>query len=260
MRKIFILFLGLSILNACNTRQQAPSTQAEESLSADAERFLLQDAQDVFKPLPDVAENKDNPVTPEKVLLGKALYHDARLSKTGNNSCNSCHNLNTFGVDRNPTSTGDAGKNGNRNSPTVLNAALHTVQFWDGRAKDVEEQAGMPILNPIEMAIPSKDFLVKRLKEIKEYRELFAKAFPGEKDPLNYNNIQKAIAAFERTLLTPSPFDEYLKGNTNALTYKQKIGLREFLNAGCQQCHSGVTLGGNTLQKFAVFGNYWDYT
>lgn len=265
MKKLFNYIFVMLLLNSCNSNSNnknnnSVETTNEPSLSADAERFLLQDAQEVFKPLPEKADCDHNPITDAKVLLGKALYHDSRLSKTGNNSCNSCHNLNTFGVDRKPTSTGDAGKNGERNSPTVFNAALHTLQFWDGRAKDVEQQAGMPILNPIEMAIPSKDFLVNRLKNIKEYNELFAKAFPNDKDPLTYNNIQNAIAAFERTLITPSPFDEYLKGKTDALTYRQKVGLREFLTAGCQQCHAGVTLGGNTLQKFAVYGNYWDYT
>jgi cytochrome c peroxidase len=257
---LFLISFAISCTGGGSRKNADTQPSSEPSLSADAERFLLQDAQDVFQPLPDVANVDYNPVTPEKVLLGKALYHDSRLSKTGNNSCNSCHNLSTFGVDRKPTSPGDAGKNGDRNSPTVLNAALHTMQFWDGRAKDVEEQAGMPILNPVEMAIPSKEFLVNKLKSIPEYKDLFAKAFPNDKAPLNYQNIQNAIAAFERTLLTPSPFDEYLKGKTDALTYKQKVGLREFLNTGCQQCHSGVTLGGNTLQKFAVYGNYWDYT
>ncbi len=262
MKRIYLLSLLALSLNACNNsaNKTAETTTDEPQLSADAERFLLQDAQDVFKPLPAVAASDANPVTDEKVLLGKALYYDSRLSKTGNNSCNSCHNLSTFGVDRLATSPGDAGKTGDRNSPTVLNAAFHTLQFWDGRAKDVEEQAGMPILNPVEMAMPSKDALVAKLKAVNEYKDLFAKAFPEEKDPFSYNNIQKAIAAFERTLVTPSPFDEYLTGKTEALTFEQKTGLREFIKVGCTQCHSGVSLGGSSLQKFAVYGNYWDHT
>ncbi|MCB0755619.1 MAG: cytochrome-c peroxidase, partial [Flavobacteriales bacterium] len=116
-------------------------------------------AKKIFAPLNSIAENPDNPITEEKVRLGKMLYFDKRLSKEGNISCNSCHNLATAGVDNLPTSPGDDGGFGDRNSPTVLNAAHHFLQFWDGRMKDVEEQAGGPILNPVEMAIPDKDFL-----------------------------------------------------------------------------------------------------
>ncbi|CAG0907315.1 unnamed protein product, partial [Cyprideis torosa] len=118
--------------------------------------------------------------------------------------------INTYGVDNESTSPGALGKRGDRNSPTVYNAALHIAQFWDGRAKDVEEQAGGPILNPVEMNMPSKEFVVARLKSINGYRQLFAKAFPDEADPITYWNLQKAIGAFERTLITPSRFDQYL--------------------------------------------------
>jgi cytochrome c peroxidase len=137
---------------------------------------------------------------------------------------------------------------------------LHTTQFWDGRAKDVEEQAGMPILNPIEMAIPSKDFLVKRLSEDKLYAELFKAAFPNEKQALTYDNIAKAIAVFERQLLTPSRFDDYLNGNKSALSLQEKKGLTSFVNIGCVTCHSGALLGGNSFQKFGVHKNYWEAT
>jgi cytochrome c peroxidase len=150
------------------------------------------------------------------------LYFDNRLSKDETQSCNTCHDLNTFGVDRKPTSPGDNGGLGPRNSPTVLNAALHTTQFWDGRAKDVEEQAGMPITNPVEMAIPNENFLVKRLAGVELYQKMFKEAFPDDSKPLTYDNIEKAIAAFERTLLTPSKFDAYLKGNANALSLEEK--------------------------------------
>ncbi len=115
------------------------------------------------------------------MALGKNLYYDKRLSKDENVSCNSCHNLETFGVDNLATSPGDEGETGDRNSPTVLNAALHFVQFWDGRSKDVEEQAGGPILNPVEMAIPSEEFLIERLSEIKEYRKFLLKHFQAKK-------------------------------------------------------------------------------
>lgn len=259
MRKYqFPIFLFSFILlgfSACNSGTQ--SKEKDQAISNYQEnQKQMQNLQASFKALPAVAENPENPITPAKIELGKALYYDTRLSKTGNNSCNSCHNLATFGVDNLATSKGDAGKFGERNSPTVLNAAFHSFQFWDGRAKDVEEQAGMPILNPVEMAIPSKDFLVKKLSGIKEYQDMFAAAFPNEKASLTYENLQKAIAAFERTLVTPAPFDKYLNGDMSALTQEQVDGLKTFMEVGCTTCHNGASLGGNTFQKFGVSADY----
>jgi len=261
MYKNLLLFIaGTAILASCNMNPNMKTKPQQAGLGEKEEQALLAQAKTIFQPLPALAENAVNACTPEKVKLGKALYFDTRLSKTGNNSCNSCHNLNKFGVDNLATSPGDAGKFGDRNSPTVLNAAVHTTQFWDGRAKDVEEQAGMPILNPVEMDIPSKEFLVNRLKEIEYYKTAFAAAFPDAKDPLTYDNLAKAIAAFERTLLTPSKFDEYLAGNTNALTHEQKLGLQSFINTGCTTCHNGVAIGGNSFQKFGAIEDYRGYT
>jgi cytochrome c peroxidase len=217
-------------------------------------------ARSTFQALAVKADNPNNPVTEPKVKLGKMLYFDNRLSKDETQSCNTCHDLNTFGVDRKPTSPGDNGGLGPRNSPTVLNAALHTTQFWDGRAKDVEEQAGMPITNPVEMAIPNENFLVKRLAGVELYQKMFKEAFPDDSKPLTYDNIEKAIAAFERTLLTPSKFDAYLKGNANALSLEEKKGLKTFMEVGCTTCHMGSLLGGNIMQKFGVYGNYWEMT
>lgn len=226
----------------------------------DAYDLALEDHLVHFEALPEDAENAANPVTDEKVALGHMLYFDSRLSLTGNNSCNSCHKLATFGVDKLPTSPGDNGGFGDRNSSTTLNAALHSTQFWDGRAGDVEEQAGMPILNPVEMAIPSKDFLVERLSGIDLYHEAFAEAFPEAEVPLSYENIQNAIAAFERELITPSRVDEYLRGQHDALTEQEKKGMLIFALSGCTQCHNGALLGGNSFQKFGVYGDYWDHT
>jgi len=202
-----------------------------------------------FKPLPERVDNPDNPLNPAKIKLGKMLYFDPRLSKSGFISCNSCHNLASGGVDNLPTSIGHKWNLGPRNAPTVFNAALHVAQFWDGRAKDVEEQAEAPIINPGEMAA-TKELVLKRLRSIPEYVELFKKAFPEEKDPLNYKNIARAIGAFERTLMTPSRFDEFLKGNRNALTPIEKKGLELFVNKGCVGCHNGVGIGGGMFQRF----------
>lgn len=249
------LLLGLS---ACNDGQHQPLLIPKKSTPeySQADKEQLTAAQGLFKPLPPFAYNPANPENASKTELGQVLYYDTRLSKTGNNSCNSCHDLSKFGVDNLATSKGDAGGFGDRNSPTVLNAAFHKTQFWDGRAKDVEEQAGMPILNPVEMAIPSKEFLVEKLKGISEYQQLFAAAFPGENDPIRYDNIQKAIAAFERTLVTPSAFDRYLEGDISALTGEQRAGLKTFMEVGCATCHNGVVLGGNSFQKFGVTADY----
>lgn len=134
------------------------------------------------------------------------------------------------------------------------------MQFWDGRAKDVEQQAGMPILNPVEMAIPHKDFLVNRLAGIPLYQDLFKKAFPNDAKPVNYNNLQNAIGAFERTLLTPSKFDRYMQGDKNAMTTQEKEGLSVFINSGCPSCHQGVDIGGSTLQRFGVVTDYRNFT
>lgn len=254
------LFIGIStfvFITACGGNKEELTPEQKESARYDV---LLKDKLSDFQSLPSSANNPNNEITDAKVQLGHVLYYDNRLSKDGNISCNSCHNLSTFGVDNLPTSPGDAGQNGERNSPTVLNAALHTMQFWDGRAADVEQQAGMPILNPIEMAIPNEKFLIDRLSQIEMYKTLFKNAFPNDANPITYENLKKAIAAFERKLLTPSRFDEYLNGNKEALTLEEKKGLMAFISRGCNSCHNGPLLGGNSLQKFGVFGNYWEYT
>lgn len=204
----------------------------------------------LFEPLPDsIIDEKKNATL---IKLGKMLYMDPRLSVNDKIACNSCHQLTKFGVDNEPTSPGHEGKRGGRNSPTTLNAALHVAQFWDGRAKDVEEQALGPILNPVEMGMPSEAAVVSKLKKIDEYKDLFPQAFKDEKDPFQYKNVGKAIGAFERTLLTPSRFDDYLKGDENALTADEKRGLNKFVHMGCATCHNGVVIGGNSFKKLGL--------
>lgn len=221
---------------------------------------LQKTAASMFGTLPLVAENANNPVTADKVLLGKKLYFDNRLSKDNTQSCNTCHNLETYGVDNLSTSPGNNGEFGTRNSPTVFNAALHMSQFWDGREPDVEAQAGGPILNPVEMAMPSEKIVVERLSKIEEYKKLFAQVFPNEENPISYKNIQKAIGAFERKLITPSRFDDFIAGNNDALSDVEKDGLQIFISTGCVACHSGNVLGGNIYQKFGIYDDYWKHT
>lgn len=214
----------------------------------------------LFKPLPPAAPSTGNPITEAKVALGKRLYFDPGLSKQGRVSCDSCHTLTTFGVDNRPFSPGDDGRLGGRNSPTVLNAALHVAQFWDGRAADVEEQAGMPVLNPVEMAIPDEEFLVERLAGAPGYPEAFAAAFPGDEPAVTYTNIRLALGAFERTLLTPSRFDAYLEGDRSALDAHEKAGLERFMSLGCSACHNGVTVGARFFRQFGLNDPYWVHT
>ncbi|MDX5321594.1 MAG: cytochrome-c peroxidase [Bacteroidota bacterium] len=215
-----------------------------------------QKAMAIFRQLPEPAD-----ATSAKAVLGKKLYFETALSINNSLSCNSCHMLDKYGVDNLPTSPGHEGKKGDRNSPTVYNASFHLAQFWDGRAANLTEQAKGPILNPVEMGIPDEKTAVARIKAIPEYTALFAAAFPDEKEPITYNNIAGAIAAFEETLITPAPFDAYLAGDLNALTPQQKEGLDLFINKTCISCHMGPGLGGAIYQKFGlVNGPYWDYT
>lgn len=207
-----------------------------------------------FEPLP--ASIIDEQKNAALIALGKKLYLDPRLSVNDRIACNSCHQLDNFGVDSQPTSPGHEGKRGGRNSPTTMNAALHIAQFWDGRAKDVEEQALGPILNPIEMGMPSEAAVVDKLKKIDEYKSMFAEAFKDEKDPFQYKNVGKAIGAFERTLLTPSRFDDYLKGDEKALNDTEKRGLQKFVHMGCATCHNGVAIGGNSYKKIGLVESY----
>ena len=202
---------------------------------------------------------KLRPFTEEQVKLGHQLWYEPRLSKGNTVSCNSCHNLATAGVDNLPTSQGHKGQFGGRNSPTALNAALLGMQFWDGRAADVEEQAGGPLVNPVEMANDSQEAAAAKIAKIPEYQELFKTAFP-EDGAVSFKNITTALGAFERTLLTPTKWDDYLKGNVNALNEQERKGVRAFMDNGCIACHSGVNLGGATFQKFGlVEGPYWKF-
>ena len=238
----------------------AASQVAVDSNASPEDQELLKRAQGIFKPLPSAEEmQKLRPFTEEQVKLGHQLWYEPRLSKGNTVSCNSCHNLATAGVDNLPTSQGHKGQFGGRNSPTALNAALLGMQFWDGRAADVEEQAGGPLVNPVEMANDSQKAAAAKIAKIPEYQELFKTAFP-EDGAVSFKNITTALGAFERTLLTPTKWDDYLKGNVNALNEQERKGVRAFMDSGCIACHSGVNLGGATFQKFGlVEGPYWKF-
>lgn len=232
----------------------AQSTESAASSGAavpDADALAAR-AKSLFGPLPSEAPNPANPATPAKVELGRLLYYDPRFSLSQEISCNTCHPLDRFGADGEPTSAGHRGQRGARNSPTTYNAALHVAQFWDGRAADVEAQAKGPVTNPVEMAMPSEQYVVRVLRSIPGYAPLFAKAFPGEAEPRTFDHFAQAIGAFERGLLTPGRFDAFEQGQLDALTPAEQKGLARFIDTGCIACHNGPTLGGRQYQKIGV--------
>jgi cytochrome c peroxidase len=229
------------------------------SAFADDNDALLGRAKQFFGPLPSAMTSAANPITPGKVRLGKMLFYEWRISSDGTVSCNRCHQFNFYATDALKKAIGVQCRENPRNSPTVLNAADQIAEHWIGNRKSVEDQAMQAVLGKAAYGMPSYESVVNRLREL-GYGPLFKDAFPGEKDPVSMDNFAKAIGAFERTLVTPSPFDAYLKGETNALTEMEKKGLETFIETGCMTCHSGTYVGGQMYQKFGIFAPYWDYT
>lgn len=215
---------------------------------------LLQRAQVVFKPLKPASLP---PQPPALVALGRQLYYDPRLSISGAISCATCHSLASYGVDNLQTSLGHKAQPGSRNAPTVLNAVLNSSQFWDGRAKNLVEQAKGPILNAKEMGMPNQALALKRISSVPGYQSAFKQTFGGFQ-PVTYDHIAEAIAAFESTLVTPGRFDRFLGGDSNALTANERRGLQLFMDHGCAACHRGVAVGGASFAKFGLVKPYAD--
>jgi len=205
-----------------------------------------------FGQLPRAMPSADDPASPARVALGRMLYYETRLSVDRTESCNTCHLLDSYGVDHLRVSLGVRQQLGPRNAPTVYNAAGHLAQFWDGRSPTVEEQAKKPILNPVEMGMPSADSVVARLRAVRAYRAAFAAAFPGEAEPVTYDNVARAIGAFERLLVTPSRWDAFQAGDSTALSPAERAGLREFVALSCPTCHRGTYVGGGMYQKVGI--------
>ncbi|WP_372371700.1 cytochrome-c peroxidase [Candidatus Uabimicrobium sp. HlEnr_7] len=245
-----MIFFGLFIRCKQNTSENTKELK-EKAVK------LQKEALKYFGVIPSKMPGSKND-TPELVSLGRRLFFEKRLSENNTISCNSCHRIdkNLAGVDNLPTSPGTKGKTGTRNSPTVYNAGFHITQFWDGRAKDLVEQAKEPILNSIKMGIPNKKVVVKKISRIRGYRKLFKKVFPKTKRPISYNNIAIAIAAFERTLITTDRFDDFQKGSLDVLTKDELIGLDKFIKIGCVTCHNGPLLGGNSYNKIGLLNVY----
>jgi len=251
-----ILVGALAMMGASCALAADPPDSSEDAGARAAAAALAARAESIIGVLPSSAPNADNPESPAKIDLGRMLYFEKRLSKNHDVSCNSCHGLDTFGVDGQPNSPGHRGQRGDRNSPTVYNAALHLAQFWDGRAPDVEAQAKGPVLNPIEMAAPSEAHVVSVLASIPGYVDAFAAAFPGDDESLSYDNMARAIGAFERNLMTLGRFDAFMAGDPDALNETEQRGLTTFLSVGCNSCHTGPALGGNLYRKLGFIFPY----
>lgn len=240
------------------------SAVVASSMFAISDAELLQSAKEVgLMPLPttqkaieaELSKNgiKANVFSDEKAQLGKKLYFDPRLSKSSLISCNTCHNLGLGGVDGIPASTGHKWTPNPHhvNAPSVYNAILNAAQFWDGRAGDLVDQAKGPMTAEAEMA-STPELIESRLKSIPQYVKEFSKIY---KNGVSFDNAADAIAAFERTLITPSRFDKFLNGDLKALNKDEKAGLEIFIDKGCIACHTGAILGG-TMQAFEVAGKY----
>ena len=234
---LLILFYSLHALTPDELREKALS-------------LGLKPIPKTYEELLKVVDNPQNPMTPAKIALGKKLFFDTLLSRDYDISCASCHKLKEGGDDNLPTAIGHQGQKNpfHLNSPTVLNAALAKNQFWDGRAKDVEEQAAGPIQASFEMNMSEKE-VEKRLKNSASYVREFKIVFD---ENITFKNLQKAIGAYERTLLTYGKFDEFLNGDNNAINEKAKRGLNLFIDKGCKGCHVGMSVGGQSIQKFPL--------
>lgn len=235
--------------------EPAPSAVVDELKPTQDE--LIIEARTNFEPIPlNVEEGykllKNNTPTPEKFELGKMLYFEPRISKSQLISCNTCHNLSFGGDDYQQTSVGHGWQRGPRNAPTVLNSVYNTAQFWDGRAGDLKDQAKGPLQASVEMAA-TPAYVVEVLKSIPAYVELFKAAFPGEADPVTFDNVANTIEVFEAILLTPnSRFDQFLRGDSNALNETEKKGLKAYMDNGCVSCHSGINLTSDGYYPFGL--------
>ena len=255
MRYAICLIICL-LLAAC----QSTKTEKNISLTSEEDKRIHTMAKSYFLPLPEINWSELTAADKKRILLGKKLFYDKRLSQNQTINCASCHDMKKFGQDNLAVSPGDSGEPGLRNVPSLLNAHLQFAQFWDTREKNVEDQSAGPIFGKKEMGMRDTLELIERISSDMSYQLLFSEAFPEADTLINLSNIKRSIGAFERTFISPSPFDSYLKGEISALNEKEKAGIKQFIDQGCIPCHSGVLVGGNMAQKFAIFGFYWDYT
>src|SRR5215468_9048496 len=229
-------------------------------LEAEDDATLLEQAKTLFKPLPQALGTDELPTTPGRVTLGRMLFFDPRWTLEGNISCATCHQPALYGTDALPKSIGVQHRTHPRNAPTVLNAGLNFVQHWWGDRKNLEDQAQQALIGVFSSGHTDPAAVTARIEAIEGYAPLFRRAFPNEDKPITAANIGMAIGAYERTLLSPSPFDAYLSGDGQALSPLARSGLQRFISRGCASCHNGIGVGGQAFQKFGVVEEYWKAT
>ncbi|MBO0737025.1 MAG: c-type cytochrome [Alphaproteobacteria bacterium] len=228
--------------------------------AADADTTLLNEAREILKALPTDIATSEHPVTPDRVELGRALFFDPRISVDGTVSCARCHQPALYATDGLARSRGASNKLNPRNAPTVLNAGLQFTQHWRGERKSLEDQAQQSLIGPASFGNPDYAAVIRRITSLPGYAEMFQKAFTGEKEPVKPENWGVAIGAYERTLVTPSRFDDYLEGRVEALSALERTGLKKFIETGCVACHNGPGVGGGRFAKFGVVEDYWKET
>ncbi len=249
MRSLLAFLAAAALIGACGN---GPKQEAAIGTSGAAGDTLSPRDLALFAPLPAPDLDLGNPVVQARISLGRELYHETLLSEGHDVSCNTCHPLNGYGADGRALSFGDLGHTGGRNAPTVYNAAGHIAQFWDGRAPTLEEQAKGPILNPVEMAMPAPEAVLAHLQAIPAYRAAFRAAFPDQAQPITYDNLGRAIGTFERGLVTPARWDQYLQGDRAVLSPAELRGARAFVDVGCVGCHNGALVGGAMFQRLGA--------
>ncbi len=243
----FIVLVSLLFI-AATARAEGPNAKT-----------LLEEAKQNFQPIVVPSPVNDS-VAAARVELGRRLFFENRVSMDGNVSCAHCHLPEKLASDGLPKAIGVFGKENPRNAPSIFNAALNFKQHWRGDRESLEDQAEKSLLGPASFGNPDQATAMSKLKAIPAYAGAFAKAFPGDKDPINSKNWGAAVGAFERTLMTPSKFDAFLSGDASALTNQEQAGLRKFIDLGCVACHNGPGVGGNFFQKFGVVSDYWKAT
>jgi cytochrome c peroxidase len=221
---------------------------------------LITRASQILGPLPASMPSAENPITPEKVTLGRILFYEPRISVDGTVSCSKCHPIALYAADGLRKSMGHNCTENPRNDPTVFNAASQISEHWIGNRTSVEDQAKQAVTGPPAFGMPSYESVEKVLRSYTQYQALFKAAFPSDKEPVTVDNFAKAVGAFERTLVTPAPLDAFLKGKKDAMTDQQKRGLGAFMDQGCTGCHFSPFVGGQMYQKFGLFEPYWKYT
>lgn len=244
-RNLSLVLFAVTLCSSACTKKQEQAPAEEVTM---AEETVVVAATEPVKVLPPMGD-----LDMTKVALGRKLFHDTILSADGTIACVTCHSLDHGGAEPEKTSTGIRGQIGPINSPTVLNSSHNIAQFWDGRAKDLREQAEGPVANPIEMG-STWEGVVKRLKGNEEYVTEFAALYD---DGISMNNVTDAIAVYEESLVTPSRFDKYLAGDATALTDQEKKGYETFKSVGCTACHNGVLVGGGMYQKMGLVNDYF---